>query len=625
MSGICAVLWRRSPSVAQDSLARLCEGLRVHPTERLERKFNGGVGLGVCRRFAGQQLAEYNGLLVACDADLYNENELRLLANASTEIPSTAVLLAMLYSQFGSSFVDRLRGACSFVLWDTHRRMMFAATDALGINRLAIYQDAPAILISSRVNALAYSGQVDDRINPRAVTQLLNFSSTLAPETILRKVSRLSPGTILSVSVDGVIATKKYWDMRYEPDRRSGEEELERQLEATLQKAVKVNCDDVPFATTGAFLSGGTDSSTVTGMLSRLERGTVKCFSIGFDEQAFDEMDYARIAARHFSANHLTYNVTADDCVRALPSIVRSFDEPYGNASAIPTYFCAKLAAENGVTILLAGDGGDEFFGGNERYGIDALFGAYQRLPTILRKGLLDPAVALLPDIGLLGKLRRYVRRSNIPAMERYFSYHFLSAHDQTKVFDREFIAELDGYSPLQIPAELYERASAQDHLNRLLYIDLHITLADNDLPKVTRMSELAGIRSRFPLLDREVGEFSGRLPHTLKVKGLKKRYLFKRALRNFLPTAVLTKKKHGFGIPVAMWLKTHRDLRDMCRDTLFSRASRERGVFRPDFIANLVSKNGEEDSTYYGDTLWTVFVCEHWCQQFLDHKVTVQ
>ena len=184
---------------------------------------------------------------------------------------------------------------------------------------------------------------------------------------------------------------------------------------------------------------------------------------------------------------------------------------------------------------------------------------------------------------------------------------------------ERDFLKTLADYSVLEVPARHYAQAAARDHLDRLLYVDMKITLADNDLPKVTCMSELAGIQARFPFLDRPLAEFSGRIPANLKVKGFEKRYLFKQAFKNLLPAEVIKKKKHGFGIPVATWMKSDRRLREFCRDILLSARAFERGYFRREFIEDLFRKHDAEDSTYYGDTLWTFLALELWHRQVVD------
>jgi len=359
--------------------------------------------------------------------------------------------------------------------------------------------------------------------------------------------------------------------------------------------------------------------------MTRAVGGAVNAFSIGFDEQRFNELEYAEIAARAFGAKHHTYLVSASDCLESLPDIVRSFDEPFGNSSAVATYFCARLAAEHGTTTLLAGDGGDELFGGNERYATDKIFEVYHAIPGPLRSHLIEPVAKLPINMSPMRKARGYIRRANMRGVERMLSFQFLRTHAAADVFEEEFLRSLNGYDVLEVPSRHYAVAPARDHLDRLLYVDMKITLADNDLPKVTRMSELAGVRTRFPFLDRSVADLSGRIPARLKVKGFEKRYLYKRAFRDLLPREILRKKKHGFGIPVAMWMRSDPRMRELAHDTLLSTRASSRGYFRREFIQELFRKHDAGGEIYYGDTLWTFLLLELWHRQVVDEPVQVR
>lgn len=624
MSGICAVWRKEDPARAASTLRSMSHGLSLVSAERIDLKIaNGdGVGLAVSARFRTQQVYDNERVVVACDAELYNENELRRLCGTDSGPAAAAILIAALYERFGCDFVSKLSGNFSLVIWDRRERRLFAAVDRFGVDRLVFFENSKVVLIASRIDALLQAGEFVPAVNPRGIANCLNYSNSLAPETIFRDVQRIPPGTWLEISQAGK-RSAPYWDMRYGMSDDVDEERLGRRLESLVEKSVETHCKDDAFAEIGAFLSGGTDSSTVVGMMARTRRGPVKAFSIGFEEQQFNELGYAAIASRRFQADHHTYLVSAADCFESLPHMVRSFDEPFGNSSAIPTYFCARLAAQNGVRVLLAGDGGDELFGGNERYRTDKIFHLYQTLPPLLRKCLIEPVLNRMPfENGAVGKARRYVRRSNMPAFERYYSYHFLRASPIDQIFHKDFLDELRGYSILEVPSRYYRDAPASDHLDRLMYLDVKITLGDSDLPKVTQMAELAGVQTRFPLLDTSVAEFSGNIPARLKVKALENRYLFKRAFRNLLPVEVIRKRKHGFGIPVAIWLKSDRRLREFSRDVLFSARALERGYFRRSFLEDLIRKHEADDSSYYGDTLWTFFVLELWHRQFVDQMV---
>lgn len=623
MSGICGVVWKDGAGRAAETLAAMVRALSGEGASEVEKAVADGAGVAVCRRFSSQQLHQTPSSLVVCDAGLVNAAEL------AEEIGehrgrNTAALIAALYERFGGDFVAKLQGAFSILIWDRREHKLLAAVDHFGVNRLVYYEDARVFLIATRTDALTQTGEFQIQVNPRAVANVLNFSVNPGPEMSVSKVRRIAPGTLL-VSTPNGTRLEKYWDMQYGVGQDRDEERLSREMEAVVEASVTSYCKDASFQELGAFLSGGTDSSTIVGMMARLGKGRPKAFSIGFEEEPFNELEYAAIAARKFEAEHYTRLVGADACFDVLPRIVRAFDEPFGNSSAIATYFCARLAAENGMHTLLGGDGGDELFGGNEWYASDRIFGVYQYLPRFLRKGLIEPVLAAIPfENGLPGKARRYIRRSNLPVLERVMSFHFLCAHPPVEVFDAGFLEQLGGYSVLDIPCARFRQAPARDSLDRLLYVDLKTIIAESDLPKVTCVCEAAGIQARFPFLSKQVAEFSGRVPANLKVRGMQKRYLFKRAFRELLPREILQKKKHGFGIPVSDWLKSDKRMREFSRDILLSSRARGRGYFRSGFVDNLIAQHESDHTSYYGDVLWNVFALELWHRQFVDQPVRV-
>ena len=624
MSGICAVWHKNGTLDLGRTLEAVGDALPLLPTERASQELDAHAGVAVRARFTeSQQTIRTPRLLLACDAELINEYELRkeVGEHALGGQRGPAALFATLYERHGADFVEKLRGGFAIVVWDLAERRLVAAIDGFGIKRLVWYQDNEVTIVASRATAVR-EAKPDLEINPRAIANVINFSADLAPETIFSGVRRLEPGGVLVASEQGA-RTRRYWDMQYGLDAGHDEAQLSRELAAVVEQSVSAHCRAAADLHRGAFLSGGTDSSTVLGLMTRAVEGPVKAFSIGFEEQPFNELSYAQLAAQQFGSEHHTYLVSARDCEQALPQIIRSFDEPFGNASAIPTYFCAKLAAERGVDTLLAGDGGDELFGGNTRYATEKIFSVYESVPGWLRTGLIEPAAAL-PAGTLTRRARGYIRRAKMPGVERMFSFHFLRAHNPDEVFSSEFLARLNGYDVLEIPARHYADAAATAHLDHLLYVDLKVTIADNDLPKVTNVAELAGIRTRFPFLEREVAEFSGRIPPHLKVKGFQKRYLFKRAFRDLLPREIIKKKKHGFGIPVAVWMKTDKRIGALVRDTLLSGRALERSYFRRAFIEELFRKHDATDSTYYGDCLWTFLMVELWHHQFVDQPTRV-
>ena len=255
----------------------------------------------------------------------------------------------------------------------------------------------------------------------------------------------------------------------------------------------------------GCFLSGGTDSSSVAGLVGRATAQAPRTFSIGFDDPRYNEIEYARLAAKHFSADHHEYFVKPEDIPALVQKAVEAYDEPFGNSSIVPTYYCARLAAEHGVTHLLAGDGGDELFGGNSRYADDRVFQKYSRIPELLREWLIEPGVSSVSrwtNLRFFNSAASYVRRANIPAPDRYFSYSLVQDMPGEEVFTSDFLAAVRAQDPTATARNHFHAAPAQSDLNRWLYLDLKITIADNDLRKVMTMSRLAGVTPRFPFLN---------------------------------------------------------------------------------------------------------------------------
>ena len=343
--------------------------------------------------------------------------------------------------------------------------------------------------------------------------------------------------------------------MRYTEEAHGSERQLAQELFSRLEESVRVTSADVNPEQTGCFLSGGTDSSSIAGFFTRIQQRPARAFSIGFAEKRFDELGYAQLAARHFGLTHFERILSPQETYDLIPKIVDLFDEPFANASAIPTYACLEFAKTHGVAVMLAGDGGDELFGGNERYRVHQVYDLYQRVPKALRK-LMEPALFATPSgWSFTRKAKAYVQRSNIPNPERYCRWRLLRVFPSADVLG-DTMPHVNGDTLAAVRA-YHCAAQAHSELNRLLYIDINMTLGDEDIPKVVRTAEQNGINVRFPYLHHSLAEFSGRLPVHLKVKGLEKRYLFKRATRGFLPDEILQKKKHGFGLPIGIWLKT--------------------------------------------------------------------
>jgi asparagine synthase (glutamine-hydrolysing) len=404
--------------------------------------------------------------------------------------------------------------------------------------------------------------------------------------------------------------------MTYPESRNGNAASWAQQLRAEIEQAVHrhVQAEESADAL-GAFLSGGTDSSTVAGMISRITGRPAQTFSIGYVEEGYDELFYAGVASRWFGTAQHEWKLSPAEALDALPAIVSYYEEPFGNASALPTYRCAQFAREHGVKVLFAGDGGDELFAGNERYGTDKVFALYHRIPGTLRRVFMEPVLSALPDgIPVLGRSRRYVRRANIPNPQRMFSYNPMLSAPLTELLTKDFFAAVSADEILATAEAHYSRpAAGTSELNRLMYLDLKLAIADNDVRKVSGMTELAGVQVRYPLLDAGLAEFSGRIPSALKLRGFQKRYIFKQALADFLPPEVLNKPKHGFGAPVAVWMKADPRWRGFIGDLLHDPRTRQRGYIKPAVLDDFWKQLEKEGESFHGDSLWPWLMLELW------------
>jgi asparagine synthase (glutamine-hydrolysing) len=529
---------------------------------------------------------------------------------AYAERHGLASALAEGYAKKGADVLGALSGDFAAVVLDARSGEALLATDRMGARPVCYASVDGALVFGSTLDALAAYPSATSGIDQQAIYDYVYFHMVPAPRTIHAGVRRLHPGTFLHWR-HGSGETGSYWRMRYIEDEKRPFAELKASFLTLLRDSVRDAARD---GTVGTFLSGGTDSSTVAGMLGEVMGQPARTYSIGFEAQGYDEMHYARIAARHFGTRHHEYYVTPDDVVRAIPQIAAIHDQPFGNSSAVPTYYCAKLARDDGVDTLLGGDGGDELFGGNERYAKQYLYSLYGDLPRALRERLIGPVLGLLPPIGLFGKAQRYADNASMPMPARYDNYNLLERFGAPHVFTPQFLAAVDRTEPPAQMAEVYDDAQAESLINRMLAFDLRYTLADNDLPKVARSCELARVEPRFPMLSDALVAFSARLAPSLKLKGARLRYFFKEALRGFLPDEIITKTKHGFGMPVGPWLQTHPALRQMALDSLAD--FKRRQIVRAEFIDELTSVHVPAHAKYYGTMVWVLMMLEQWLRQ---------
>lgn len=514
------------------------------------------------------------------------------------------------YRTYGPSFLERLHGPFALALVDTQDQVALLAIDRLGIQPLAFSQTAKGIVFASDARAVAAHPDVDNALSPQGLFNYLFFHMVPSPGSIFAGVKKLLPGEC-AVWRQGRLERNFYWRLIYQDDGGSNTDGKAGRFRSLLSDAV---CTASDSPQVGTFLSGGTDSSTVTGLLTQSLGRPVDTFSIGFDAAGFDEMEYARLASRHFGTRPHEYYLTPADVVGAIPKIAAAYDEPFGNASAIPAYYCAKLAHDVGINVLLAGDGGDEIFGGNARYAKQKVFELYWQLPAWARQNLFEPLSGALPEVGLLRKAKSYIDQARIPLPDRLETYNFLRREPLDKILTPDFLAQIQTGQPEALLREVYDRTESHSFINRMLHLDLKFTLADNDLRKVSRACELAGVAVRYPLLDEALVAFSAELTPDEKVRGQYLRHFFKQSLNDFLPREIIDKSKHGFGLPFGLWMQTHPELRALANDSLS--ALRKRGIVQPMYIDRLLGQHRSGHASYYGVMIWVLMMLEQWLQQ---------
>ena len=625
MSGICGiVLSDQHRHLQQLHLLPMAQALDVASQDGHITTCKNAVGMAAQKfpwRLAG--LAELScherPVILTLHGNLYNLPELGPAVQPASQL---CAALIQRYLNEGIDFINRLRGEFSLALWDGRQETLYLATDRFRVHPLLYYQDPDKFIFASRMQALlacpfpmAYS------INPEAVVDVVATSFIPTPKTIFREVKKLPPAHILTYC-RGQSRLTSYWDIDFlQPDKttRSG---LAKKLKTSLADAVAVRlANDSASDRFGTFLSGGIDSTTLTGVLTRLTQRTVPSFTIGFEEQQFNEMNYAKIAARAFNSKHHEHFVTPQETYDALPVLLEAFDEPFANASIIPTYFCAKMAQDQGVDILYAGDGGDELFAGNERYATQRFFDYYQQAPRWLRASLIEPLILALTEKSkwnVFTKGKKYVQWANIPYPQRLSWYRFFDIVPLTTFLSDSLLAAIGAaYDPHSSIYYHYHQAPALSELDRQLYVDLKLAISDNDLFKVTRMTETAGVAVRFPLLDHEFAEFAASVPSHLKMRGRQLRTFFKKACADLLPSEIRRKPKHGFGLPIPVWLRTDTHLNDMMHDLVLSPQSRQRGFFQKKALDKLIQGHQTDETSFHGTTLWNLMILELWFRRY--------
>jgi asparagine synthase (glutamine-hydrolysing) len=614
--------WTRragAPDLVVTRLRKMCAAIRHRGPDDEGLHMEPGVGLGM-RRLSiidlatGQQPIhnEDATVWVVFNGEIYNYRELRRELEALGHRFSTASdteTIVHAYEEWGEDAFGHLRGMFGIGLWDRRERTLLLARDRVGIKPLHYAVVDGRLYFGSEIKTILAAGAVTPRIDFRGLDHYLSFLYTPRDASIFAGVHKLPPGHLLRWQ-NGHLHLRQYWALPAEESSPASERDAVEALREVLQDAVTSHLmSEVPL---GAFLSGGVDSSLVVGLMARASSRPVRTFSIGFDDARYDELEHARLVAQHFATDHHEF-VVRPDALGILDDLIRHFDEPFGDSSAIPTWYVSEMARRH-VTVVLSGDGGDELFGGYDRYFPHPRIAAFDRWAVPGTRALASIVWPWLPH-GARGKnfLRTVARDERGRYLDQigYFQKDEKAALLSADV--RRQIGSVDAEAAL---GRHFARFGALPWHGQMMHFDFETYLPEDILTKVDRMSMAHSIESRVPLLDTRVVEFAARLPAALKIRNGRRKHVLKEAAAALLPPSILDRRKRGFEAPVGVWFRG--GLREAFTEVLLSPRARQRGYFEPRFIARLVREHvtGRREHTL---RLWSLLVFELWHRRYLD------
>ena len=560
---------------------------------------------------------------IVFNGEIYNYRELRadlekrghsFYTNSDTEA------IIHLYDEYGADCLQYLRGMFAIAIWDKSDSSLFLARDRVG-KKPILYSHQPNgdLIFGSEFQAILKHPSVTREVDYGAIDSYLSYLCVPAPETAFKQIRKLEPGHWLKWK-DGNVETRRYWLPNFSKKIKISEDEAIQETTRILRESTKLRMiSEVPL---GAFLSGGVDSSIVVALMAQESAAPVKTFSIGFEEQDFSELKYARRVAEHVGAEYSEF-IVRPDALEVLPTLVEHYGEPYADSSAVPTYYVAKETRQH-VTVALNGDGGDESFAGYERYMAMEVAELYRRIPRILRRTLIEGPIRMLPTSEIkktrVRDVQRFLISANESRKERYARW--MSAIKPTAklalLYSDEMNARVGEHNAAAVLDEWFDRAGDLGLLDATLLADQMTYLPNDLLVKVDIATMANSLEARSPFLDHKVIEFAASLPESLKMNRFRPKYLLKKVAARLVPPEVVYRRKMGFGVPIAHWFRG--EMKDFVRDVLLSPASLSRGVFRPKTIEMYIDQHirGEVD---HATPIWTLLMLELWYRRFIDQK----
>jgi asparagine synthase (glutamine-hydrolysing) len=614
MCGIAGVYWKDGRPTDGLLIRAMTDALHHRGPDDEGVRVDGSFGLGMRRlsiidlESGHQPIANEDGSVhVVLNGEIYNYRDLarELIARGhALRTTSDTEVIVHLYEEHGRDLVNRLRGMFAFAIWDRRRRLLLLARDRLGIKPLYYAHTSAGLVFASELKAILQCPEISRTIEPAGVACYLRYGYVPDPLSIFREVRKLPAGHTLTFDGATVPEVRPYWDPieSFRTPRDGSPEQWLDELRSRLRDAVRSHLvSDVPV---GAFLSGGLDSSTVVALMA-LEAGRrITTFSIGFRESAFDELPHARVVAERYGTEHRELVVEPQDA-DVLATILAQFDEPFGDASALPTYFLCMLAARE-VKVVLSGDGGDELFAGYDRYVVDqrrARLGWLAGTPAALVARRLSEA---MPE-GARGK--NFLYNFSLPRTDRYLDAISRFAPRRLQQVAGE--AFHDQGAPTNGFHEHLDRARDLPFPTRLQYLDMKTYLPGDILTKVDRMSMAHSLEARVPLLDHLLVEFASGIPARYQLRGGETKHAFKRAIEGLLPADIVRRPKHGFAVPLEYWFRG--DWHELLGDVLLAPTAMSHGFFRPAHVEDLYRLYRATRRRDVLDRLWVLLAFEIW------------
>ena len=557
---------------------------------------------------------------IVFNGEIYNFQELRedlekrgyvFYTNSDTEA------IVHLYDEYGADCVRHLRGMFAFAIWDEKDKSLFIARDRVGKKPL-LYSHQPNgdLIFGSEFRALLAHPDISREVDFEAIDNYLSYLCVPAPQSAFKQIRKLEPAHWLRWK-DGRIETRKYWQPDFSKKIKITEEEAIEETTRILRESTRLRMiSEVPL---GAFLSGGVDSSTVVALMAQESSQPVKTFSIGFEEQDFSELKYAKRVAEHIGAEYHEF-IVKPDALEVLPTLVEHYGEPYADSSAIPTYYVSKETRKY-VTVALNGDGGDESFAGYERHAAMLIAELYHRFPRFLRKTLVEKPINLIPTSEIkrsrFRDAKRFLQAANLPKTERYFRWMSTFNREAKKeLYTQEFTEQVSAQNPSVLLEKWFATANGSGILDATLLTDIQTYLPNDLLVKVDIASMANSLEARSPFLDHNVIEFAASLPESLKMQRFETKSLLKKVAARLVPKEVVYRRKMGFGVPIGKWFRN--EMKDFVSEVLLSKKSLSRNIVKPEIFEKYVNEHlkAERDHTFQ---IWTLLMLELWFQKFID------